>query len=262
MKNNTLYTIILGGLLWNCSSETLEDPVDCTINPPIVNLDEKTDANCGIADGSAQLSASAGEGPYTFSSDQFTSDGNGLFANLPAGNHTFTVTDGNKCTGTLAVSIGNVDGVTATIAVTNDAGCGGTLGEITVDASMGLAPYLYKVGDGAFQDNNVLSGLTNSSHTVTVKDANDCEFSQSTIISSGISYTASISPIIIASCATSGCHNGSNSLPDFNQFSNVQMNAAGIKSRTQSGNMPKGGSLDQSQIDLIACWVDDGALNN
>jgi hypothetical protein len=65
------------------------------------------------------------------------------------------------------------------------------------------------------------------------------------------------------SCAISGCHDGSvSSLPNFSNLSVIQANASMIKSRTQSGNMPKTGSLTQNQIDLIACWVDDGALDN
>jgi uncharacterized membrane protein len=40
--------------------------------------------------------------------------------------------------------------------------------------------------------------------------------------------------------------------------------AASVKLRTANKSMPPSGSsqLTQSQIDLIGCWVDDGALNN
>ena len=49
----------------------------------------------------------------------------------------------------------------------------------------------------------------------------------------------------------------------FTVFSNIQSSASQIKSLTQSGAMPKNGSkLSQTQLDAIACWVDDGALNN
>ena len=63
-------------------------------------------------------------------------------------------------------------------------------------------------------------------------------------------------------CAVSGCHNGTQ-FPDFRSLSNIQQNKDQIRQRTQTGNMPPNGrSLTQQQIDLIACWIDDGALDN
>ena len=75
-------------------------------------------------------------------------------------------------------------------------------------------------------------------------------------------YPESIGEIIVTKCAISGCHNGSTSLPDFRSLATVQANSGNIKSFTQTGFMPRNGSLSQNEIDLIACWVDDGALNN
>jgi len=79
---------------------------------------------------------------------------------------------------------------------------------------------------------------------------------------SGVSFSASISPIISTNCALPQCHGGSPFLPDFREFSIIQSKAAKIRTRTQNRSMPQIGSLTQQEIDLIACWVDDGALDN
>ena len=45
-------------------------------------------------------------------------------------------------------------------------------------------------------------------------------------------------------------------------FANVQGNAGQIKTLTGNRTMPAEGSLTQAEIDMIACWVDDGAVAN
>lgn len=79
-----------------------------------------------------------------------------------------------------------------------------------------------------------------------------------------VSLENDIMPLLLAECTFSGCHNGDNgSSRDWTNKSNILAKATGIKARTQSGSMPLSpGSLNQSEIDLIACWVDNGALDN
>jgi len=78
-------------------------------------------------------------------------------------------------------------------------------------------------------------------------------------------FSTDISAIIQSSCAiSSGCHgngstNGPGPLTTFNQIKNA---AAFIKSEVVNKRMPLGGSLTNSQIQSISCWVDNGALNN
>jgi hypothetical protein len=78
-------------------------------------------------------------------------------------------------------------------------------------------------------------------------------------------FSSDVSAIIQSSCAiSSGCHgngstNGPGALTTFNQIKNA---ATFIKSEVVSKRMPLGGSLTNSQIQSISCWVDNGALNN
>ncbi len=80
----------------------------------------------------------------------------------------------------------------------------------------------------------------------------------------GTSYTydADIKSIIDSNCATSGCHNGSASIPDFTTYDGVFGSRNSVKSRTSARTMPpasSGKSLTDAQIQMIACWVDSGA---
>ena len=74
-----------------------------------------------------------------------------------------------------------------------------------------------------------------------------------------------VSPIIQSKCATgSGCHgNGSTNGPGpLTNFDLIKNAASSIKSAVVSGRMPKGGSLSATDIKIISCWVDGGAVNN
>ena len=79
-------------------------------------------------------------------------------------------------------------------------------------------------------------------------------------------YSMIIEPILTENCAVPTCHDGSNpSLPDWTVFENVQQQAEEIKQRTGNRTMPPSGAnkqLTSVQIANIACWVDNGALDN
>lgn len=77
-----------------------------------------------------------------------------------------------------------------------------------------------------------------------------------------VSYVADIKPIFETKCLLSGCHGSDPTLPNWGVLSEVQVHASDIKRRTRDRSMPATGSLTQSQIDLITCWVDDGAPDN
>lgn len=78
------------------------------------------------------------------------------------------------------------------------------------------------------------------------------------------SFSVNVNPIIRANCAIPDCHaagstNGPGALTSYEQIKNV---AVEIKSAVVSRFMPKIGSLTESQIKTISCWVDVGAPNN
>jgi len=68
------------------------------------------------------------------------------------------------------------------------------------------------------------------------------------------SFTSDVRPLIQSSCA--GCHS------NFSSYSQISAAKTSIRSKIVSGSMPQGGSLSDTQKNIIVCWIDNGAPNN
>src|SRR5690606_27291073 len=123
-------------------------------------------------------------------------------------------------------------------------------GRLTVMAFDGTEPYQYRLNEGSYSSSHEFAGLPRGVYTLSVSDASGCEITQSVRVRSGVSFAASIAPIIEKSCAINDCHNGSQ-FPDFRVFKNIHDNAAQIKALTGDGTMPQDGTLTQAEINLI-----------
>lgn len=261
MRKVMAMVIIVIAFAWQgCEKETVDEPVDCNANPVQVQLTSVKNSNCGASDGEVTVSATGGNGKYKYALDGGTVQESGVFSALGAGAYEVMVTDGNNCSSTMMVEVANLEGLNIDVALT-DAGCKSAQGGVTVTAFDGEEPYEFKLGDAAFTSTNTFSGLTSGEYDLTVRDATGCEVNQTLRVRSGVSFATSISPIIKNKCAISGCHNGTQA-PDFRVFKNIHDNAAQVKTLTGNRTMPQEGSLTQEEINLIACWVDDGALEN
>ena len=77
----------------------------------------------------------------------------------------------------------------------------------------------------------------------------------------GITFNAHIQPIINTNCAVSGCHIQGQQYPPLTSYDEVFAVRDRVKKQTSTGSMPpasSGRSLTKAEIDMIACWVDDG----
>lgn len=251
-------------MLFNaCTEETPE--ADCTTSDLAVAISNARDSDCNGSNGAFTANGTGGDGSYTFSIDGSGFQESGTFEGLSSGSYTVTVKDGNECTATATVNISDRVDVTMTIAST-EAGCGENNGSITVTAD-GEGTFTYSINDGSFQENGVFENLSRGIYIVRARDENGCSVAESVEVSSGLSLSADIKPIIEANCAVSGCHVAGNDLglPNYNNNSTIISLASNIKARTQAGQMPppsSGRSLTDAEIERIACWVDDGAPNN
>ena len=262
MQKRTSFAATLVALLLcvGCVDHKLPPPSSCNDDPVVLELISVTDSDCALKNGSIEVSASGGTGIYLFRLNDGEPQTASVFLDVGAGIYEISATDDNNCAGTVEANVHNKNGLNVTFQST-DAGCKGTGGTITVEAFDGVEPYQYKINGSDFSTTNVFTSLPAGSQTVTVKDDTDCELTQTIKLKSGISYSTSIAPIISTNCAINGCHNGTQ-FPDFRNFDNVQKNAAQIKTLTGNRTMPEDGALTQTEIDLIACWVDDGAVAN
>ncbi len=261
MKNTLINRLTLTGIFFSlvaCISEQVEPKFEC---PTVqVFIDQLENTQCDASNGSLQLSASGGESPYTFEAP-FGINTTGTFTDVAAGAYTVFVTDTNGCTQEIDVTIQNEDGIVIDEIVVAEAGCGTDGGSLQIIASGGREPYTFSIDNAAPQSSGVFTDLPVSVYVVTATDASGCETTQNVEVLSGVTFDGSISSIIETNCAISGCHNGSQS-PDLRTLASIQAQADRIKARTSDRSMPRGRTLTQTEIDLIACWVDDGALDN
>ena len=252
--------IIFLSFIFSCTYLSVEElTVDCEADPIILTI-SSVNSDCGLDNGEVSIEVSGGEAPFIFELSG-TIQNDGFFTGLAPGNYTITVTASNNCIREESFSIFNNDGVQAS-ATSTLSGCGTTAASLSVTAIEGISPYQYSLNGGAFQSGNVFENLDAGLQTVLVIDQNGCEFTLEQAILTGISYAQEVGPIIMNNCSVTGCHDGTQS-PDFRNFSNVKANVANIRTNTQSGSMPADGrTITQAEIDAIACWIDDGALDN
>ncbi len=86
---------------------------------------------------------------------------------------------------------------------------------------------------------------------------------------SEVSFVADVQPIILNSCATSGCHSASSAannmvFENFEAvFANRDMILKTVNHEAGVTPMPIGASqLSSIEIQNIACWIEQGAPNN
>jgi hypothetical protein len=252
---------------FSCVSDDINKE-DCTTSDLAITKSVTNATVCSPANGSITVSGTGGKSPYTFSKDGVTFVTATEFTGLSAGAYTLTVKDANNCTRITTADV-SLPGSTLTAVAQDkvaDTNCSSGNGSFTLAASGGSGPYQYKIGTETFSASNAFTSLQQGSYQITVKDNANCEFALTVDVergNSGVSFETDIKPILEANCILSGCHNGDNGAAiNWTVFDNVKAKASGIKSRTTSKDMPRGGSISLAQIEIIACWVDDGALNN
>lgn len=256
-------------VLMSCAYNDYPKFADCSQSSLKLELASKQNPSvCVAIDGSISLRASGGDGPYNFSLNGSTFQSSNLFSFLEPGNYVSVAEDTHGCQSTLTVQLNSPDSdLSGTASVIPDSECLTTNGAITITALQGKAPYQYQFGTGAFGTQSSFTNLLPGTYTVTIKDANRCPSVIGVVVphaSTGVSYALDVNPILQTNCAVSGCHNGSlGDSRDWRNYNTVKANAQNIETRTGNKSMPPGGhGLTQDQIQLIACWVNDGANNN
>jgi hypothetical protein len=248
----------------SCSSGDEPKPVNCDNSDLLITFVSKTDlTSCSVNNGSITVSATGGAEPYTYSKDGAAFQNSATFNNLGSGNYTITVKDKNGCTKTLTpnVSITSPNGPVITqIDQTADNECDSDDGTITITAT-GSGTLMYSRNGTTFQESNVFSSLRAGTYSITVKDDQGCTTVEQKVVANGtgVDYDTDMLPLFQTKCQFDGCHPTNGNWFDYNT---AKSKASEIKSRTQSGDMPRTGSLSAAEKALIACWVDHGAPKN
>lgn len=263
MKTNLFFLAAVAFLLVSCGGDTENPEPDCNQTDLAVSVESTTNDQCGQGVGEIVVAASGGEGDYEFSIDGSTFQVSGTFTGVTSGDYTISVRDAADCSKTTTTSVADSDSDISLEVASTNSDCGSSSGSITAEASGGEGALQYQLDDGSFGMSGTFGGVASGVHSVTVKDESGCETTEEVLVRSGISFANNISSIIETNCAVASCHAGTQA-PDFREFSNIKANASTIKLRTGNGQMPPAGreDLTTDEIQAIACWVDDGALDN
>lgn len=246
----------------NCSES--EDPivVDCSISNLSIEFSSSNPTTCGSIDGIILPVVSGGNGPYQFKLDGQQFQSSSRFENLGPGVYLLTVKDQNGCEKSVSVLLVSPESTLSANLETTDSGCNLENGTIIIEPAGGIEPYTYKLNDGPSTTTNAFFSLPSGSYKVDIIDNTGCSTTQTVKVSNGVKFGATIKPIIETNCALTGCHLDQGNIT-FAVFSNIEVRTADIIARIQSGNMPKNRpKLNQTDIDAIICWVNDGALEN
>lgn len=261
-------TLVISLLVFErCAYNDINVDFNCDQSTLAIELASKSDVTtCRSIDGTITVTASGGLEPYDFNINGGEYQTNNTFNNLGAGTYTIRVKDMNSCWRAIDVTIAAAGStLSASVQKTVDNQCTTDNGTATITATGGTGPYQYQIDSKGYSSTNVFTNLKEGQHVVVVKDAEECQTTLSVRIehgATGISYATQIKNILTTNCAKSGCHDSGSGARDWTVFSNVKSHAANIKTRVANRTMPPDVPLGQADIDLISCWVDDGALDN
>jgi gliding motility-associated-like protein len=210
------------------------------VNEKPIGVATSTDVTCnGYADGTIDLSVSAGAFPYTFvwSNGPVTEDITGL----AGGTYNVVISDAKGCTDTVEVTINEPNQISSTATLLPITCYDYNDGSIALSVNGGTTPYTYSWSPSTYVG-NYISDLPAGNYDVTITDANGCSvdmsFSMTNPDSISIDGTVSQYPNgWQISCE--GCYDGS-----------IEVNVTG-------GSFPYSydwttGSNNQSQYDLPA----------
>lgn len=136
------------------------------------------DVSCfGANDGSIDITATGGDGSYTYLWSNGSSDED--LSGLAGSSYSVSITDGNGCSGSASFNVSEPDSMTIDTTLSiyshghNISVTGESDGSVDVTISGGTAPYTYTWSNGSTSDD--LENVPAGTYVLTVTDANGCE---------------------------------------------------------------------------------------
>jgi hypothetical protein len=142
------------------SNNNLQGALDTLIHP----------ACFGASSGSASVSATGGNGSYSFLWS--TGDTTAMVSNLLAGSYTVIISDADQCQDTLLLGLIQPDTLQANASATPETELNGNDGTATANPTGGTAPFQYLWSNGG--TSQTITGLSPGEYTVSVTDSNGC----------------------------------------------------------------------------------------
>jgi gliding motility-associated-like protein len=151
-----------------------------------------TNVSCfGGTNGTAAASVTGGISPFTFFWNTVPAQTTATATNLVQGNYTVTIRDGNGCTSLQNISITHPPQLSQSSIVSSVSCFGGSNGSVAITPTGGTAPYNFSWLPG----NQTTSSIINQAignYTVTVTDANNCQQTQTYVITQPSALTLNL----------------------------------------------------------------------
>ncbi|GDX51088.1 hypothetical protein LBMAG27_01350 [Bacteroidota bacterium] len=157
-----------------------------------------TNASCGQADGTVNLTISGGNSPFSILWNNGSA--NEDLTTISAGVYSVIVTDISGCTIADSVLVGNNNGPSATYSSINST-CGNNNGAIDLTVAGGISPFTFVWSNGSTTED--LNSLLPGNYQVTITDASGCNAYAT------ISIQTTLAPAIAMTAVSSNCN-----LPD------------------------------------------------
>lgn len=143
-----------------------------------LTLSNATNVSCnGGSNGSATTAVSGGQAPYSYTLNGGSTQSNGTYSNLSAGNYTIVVTDANGCTDSQPVTITEPPVLSISFVSATNASCSGSDGSLTMSGSGGTGTLHYSSNGGASQTSPTFNNVAGGTYTIQVVDDNGCAVS-------------------------------------------------------------------------------------
>lgn len=187
----------------NATIATVSNSITIIKSEPLVQtLVSQTDPLCfGAVNGLITVTASGGTPPYQFTLNGGTPQSVGNFTNLVSGNYQVAITDAEDCVESVDYLLTDPADITVNATALTIL-CNADKSTITITASGGTGDLSYSLDGSLYQSSNVFANVDAGSHTVYVKDDNDCVKQETLTIALPTVITASIASGAI------NCYNG------------------------------------------------------
>ncbi len=203
----------INGLTATTYSVTITDANSCTdstsvqLTQPVAlvaSASVSNTLNCfGDSDGEVTASQTGGTSGYSYSWN--TGPTSASITGLTATTYSVTITDANSCTDSASVELTQPVALVASASVSNTLNCfGDSDGEVTASQTGGTSGYSYSWNTGPTSAS--INGLTATTYSVTITDANSCTDSASVELTQPTALVVSVTVDSNESCT--GLSNG------------------------------------------------------
>ena len=196
--------------------DKIDDPATEIFGTDTININRtlaltatpvSTSATCGNNNGTISINnTSGGVAPYQYSLDGINWVSGNVFSGLASGTYSVYVRDNPvACTSSYQVTVGFISNLTATTTSTSASCAGLNNGTITITSAMGTGPFTYSLDGGVYQSGPLpftFSNLAPGSHTVIVKDINNCTTNTISIAIATGSGITSLTSVTASACGT------------------------------------------------------------